>query len=417
MSAWCFEWAKVQDMQEDIFMEIDLGKEHLVSGFQSQGPPGALYSKEYISYISLSMDVSLDKDTWSDCCSDSDSPTYFYVDDKRDEINTIQTHGFEKLIAARYIRIKVSTSLRWIGHDEKCFRFEILGCGENSLAQSNLTATAKSPGYIAVEWNTPVVEIPSAEQLRLEGRFYTVTVSYLDNSVMMVKTHNTSDTTYLHPSPLYNTRYTITLTCVHHGVPLLCGEVELLAKPEVSLSCRAHTSFCGEEEEVVFQMPDTVQAIHLGNGSLVVEWNMTRGGWRTRSLLLRVMDGHWAGRILLEKQILSPASQVLVTGLEEGGSYQASFAPSGIEVPAEVGKVTASLAILSARGVRVGWLSLVRLRADVEWSGKIRVSWEPAVARGINTDNILVLLTAGEYRVTLHSGQGTCHTGQFNIYS
>ena len=84
----------------------------------------------------------------------------------------------------RFLRIRISTGLRWIGHDQKCFRFEVvrgntvtiltnlaifiwhrmislaggnfdvflqvLGCGPESEASSNLSAKAEAPGYISV---------------------------------------------------------------------------------------------------------------------------------------------------------------------------------------------------------------------------------------------------------------------------
>ena len=34
----------------------------------------------------------------------------------------VQTNIFPDLVAARYVRLLVSTSLRWVGHDTKCFR-------------------------------------------------------------------------------------------------------------------------------------------------------------------------------------------------------------------------------------------------------------------------------------------------------
>ena len=54
--------------------------------------------------------------------------TSFYADDKNDEIDAVRTHGFGRLEPARFVRLRVSTDLRWIGHDEKCFRLELLGC-------------------------------------------------------------------------------------------------------------------------------------------------------------------------------------------------------------------------------------------------------------------------------------------------
>ncbi len=72
-----------------------------------------------------------------DCCNDDGTATNFYADDKSDEIDAVRTHGFGRLEPARWVRIRVSTDLRWIGHDEKCFRFELLGCRSGKI--KNLT--------------------------------------------------------------------------------------------------------------------------------------------------------------------------------------------------------------------------------------------------------------------------------------
>ena len=53
----------------------------------------------------------------------------------------------------------------------------------------------------------------------------------------------------IHGGPVYGATYTAHLTCHHHGLPLRCGA----ARPEVSLSCRAHSSFCSAQERVVFR--------------------------------------------------------------------------------------------------------------------------------------------------------------------
>ena len=69
--------------------------------------------------------MSLDGQTWSSCCGQEE--TTFYLDDKKDEIDTVDTNSFPDLVAARFLRVKVSTSLRWVGNDNKCFRFEAIG--------------------------------------------------------------------------------------------------------------------------------------------------------------------------------------------------------------------------------------------------------------------------------------------------
>ena len=94
-------------------------------------------------YISLTVEV-WSAGAWQDCCSRDRGTTHFYADDKAGEegevrspcpstvpatpCSQVTTHSFGRLVAAERIRIKVSASLRWIGNDLKCFRFELLGC-------------------------------------------------------------------------------------------------------------------------------------------------------------------------------------------------------------------------------------------------------------------------------------------------
>ena len=149
-SAWCFLYSQVQREGGEVFLEVDLGRPQLLSGLQTQGPPAALYPASYMRYISLAVELSMDGLSWTDCCSeDAETKTNFYADDKNDELGTVSTHGFSDLVVARYVRIRVSTGLRWIGHDNKCFRFELLGCSEESRGETELSVTPQSAGYIA----------------------------------------------------------------------------------------------------------------------------------------------------------------------------------------------------------------------------------------------------------------------------
>ena len=151
-SAWCFLYSEVQRSGEDVYLEVDLGRPRLLSGLQTQGPPASLYGAAYMRYISLGVHISTDGLAWEDCCSeDSDTRTNFYADDKNDEIGAVKTHAFSDLVVARFVRVRVSTGLRWIGHDNKCFRFELLGCSEESRGETELSATSQPAGYIQGE--------------------------------------------------------------------------------------------------------------------------------------------------------------------------------------------------------------------------------------------------------------------------
>ena len=42
---------------------------HLISGFQTQGPPQALHPKEYLRYVGLDVEISIDGKSWEPCCN------------------------------------------------------------------------------------------------------------------------------------------------------------------------------------------------------------------------------------------------------------------------------------------------------------------------------------------------------------
>ena len=231
------------------------------------------------SYISLAVEVSVDGRLWEDCCGDR---TSFYLDDKKEEAEVIQTNSFRDLVPARYVRIRVSTSLRWVGHDDKCFRFEILGCSPASEARSELRAEASTHGYLSVSWSSPNVSLAASDgeedSLSLDTRYYSLAVIREDTEEEVI--YNTSDHSLIHPSPVYGAVYRLGLTCYYHHLAIPCGVTELEARPRVSLSCMAHSSFCDPDTElVVFRLPERLTASYLGNGSMLVEWVNTDTGW------------------------------------------------------------------------------------------------------------------------------------------
>ncbi len=61
----------------------------------------------------------------------------FYADDRAEESGAVTTHSFSGLEAARFVRVDPLASVRWIGHPEKCFRFEILGCEPDSTSSQS----------------------------------------------------------------------------------------------------------------------------------------------------------------------------------------------------------------------------------------------------------------------------------------
>ena len=175
----------------------------------------------------------------------------------------------------RYVRIRVSTGLRWIGHDQKCFRFEVApslllqhggagawlrpavpghqqpdGQGRGSRLHLPHGGTLCSKLVSCVQWSPPMVGLAGGQAWQLEGRYYLLRVSHDEHQEETVVVHNTSDHSLVLASPLWGSLYGAELTCWQAGVALACGALSLVATPEVSAACRAHSSFCREEDQV-----------------------------------------------------------------------------------------------------------------------------------------------------------------------
>ena len=333
--AWCFQWSKLnQSRSPHIYWQVDLGSPHLLAGFEVQGPPESLYGVSYISYISLSLETSLDGQAWSDCCGQEE--TMFYLDDKKDQVDQVERNSFSDLVAARYVRVLVSTSLRWVGHDQKCFRFELLGCTSRSRAESSLTAVARSHGYLLTSWLCPNLSLAGQQELSLDVRYFGVRIIRLDTGE--VTTYNTTDHSIIHPSPVYRQRYSVELTCYYHGLAINCGQLELEARPEVSLSCRAHSSFCEEHERMVFKLPESVRGTYMGQDKVLVEWTNSQTGWVSDLVRLSLKDNS-SSAVLLERELVAGRTKMLLNGLELGPStsYRVDFIPSGGRVVGDGG--------------------------------------------------------------------------------
>ena len=67
-SAWCFHYDRF--IGQKAYFLVDLGSVQLVSGFQSQGPPQSLHPKEYLRYVGLEIEHSLDGNKWEKCCDE-----------------------------------------------------------------------------------------------------------------------------------------------------------------------------------------------------------------------------------------------------------------------------------------------------------------------------------------------------------
>ena len=378
-SAWCFLYSEVQRSGEDVYLEIDLGRPQLLSGLQTQGPPAALYGPDYMRYISLVLQVSTDSLTWTDCCS-PEAATNFYADDKNHEVGSVTTHAFSELVVARYVRIRVSTGLRWIGHDNKCFRFELLGCTEKSRGETELAASPRPAGYIAVSWSQPRVNIPGQAGYSLTTNYFILEVREGEGEEEVVRRVNTSDTSQNLASPVWGRDYRLTLTCWHHALPLHCGQISLTARPRPSPACRAHSTFCSEEK-LQFVSPRHLTARLTPGTRVEISWRSSSDGWRTDLTRLVVEETQWERRILSQTRQLRDNETISLEGLEADKTYQLSFSPLAPDISTQAARSVFSLRLVRSGPALLAFISDLSLAADVVWAGGISVSWRPAVAR------------------------------------
>ena len=67
--AWCFNLAGLDPQSgKNVIFSVDLGEPHLISGFQSQGPPKRRHDEDYYHYVGLQFQTSDNGRRWRDCC-------------------------------------------------------------------------------------------------------------------------------------------------------------------------------------------------------------------------------------------------------------------------------------------------------------------------------------------------------------
>lgn len=341
-SAWCFHYDKF--IGQKAYFSVDLASVHLISGFQSQGPPKALHPIEYLRYVGLEIEYSLDGIQWETCCKDTKQT--FYADDRRDKANVITTHSFHDVIASRYIRIVASTDVRWIGEAEKCFRFEILGCDPNHVTpEVFFEATAKPAGYLEATWSQPQLVIAQNEVVTLKSRHFVVNVSHLEDN-LIVQEFNVSDNQLILPKPQWDTTYTFNLVCIQHELEhdLDCGRFEVKAVLQrVSESCLMNLPACPIEQRVQFVTPEVITAVSNENQSVLINWTDSGMGWKTSKRRIKIIDEN--AKVIITALSKDNQNELLVEDLQADQTYQLVFAPEGPNIPNFVQEFSTILAL------------------------------------------------------------------------
>ena len=269
---------------------------------------------------------------------------------------------------------------------------------------------AEAPGYITVRWAPPSVSIPGTENYTLNGHYYILNLTHDEGGGLGMELHNTSDTSYVVASPLWGSGYTISLMCWHHHLPVPCGSSVLTAVPQISASCRAHSSFCQEEERIRFMSPAYLTSSFLANQSVLIKWRQGSRGWRTPTRILKILDR--TGDSVYEKEYGVNEHEVAVTGLQPRAVYSLVFCPGGgSNIPQEIGSVRMELVVLKSEvGGLASFVSEVGLDASVDWRGRILVNWRSGRAgrEGLPSTRV------DSYTVTLRIGEGNFYLCNHN---
>ena len=322
------------------------------------------------------------------------------------------------------MRIVVSSGVRWIGHEQKCFRFEVLGCliregASGSFVPDISFSSAPLPsGFLSARWSDPAVVIAGRETVYLDtADNFLVTAS--SNGETNSEFRNTTSHGLILPRPLWGSDYTFGVKCIYQGREIDCGEhyVESASIYDSSEDCFAHAAGCAVGDFVQFVSPTDLEAVTRLNGSSVrVDWRLTDRGWVPPQTQLRIEDAT-GGRLVSPTRVVSDGetSVDIERGIAEVAffdteEYLLVFSPAGEGVPN--GRVVENAAVLALlrdpnsideEDTVYAFIADVSLSANIIWSGKIRARWEVARALAESPEDLNKpkQMTADSYNVQL----------------
>ncbi|CAB4064496.1 unnamed protein product [Lepeophtheirus salmonis] len=365
--------------------QVDLEQIRLISGFQSQGPPESHYSKEYTRYVGLGIDLSLDGIYWTRI------PSQFYASDEPGSVDVIQTHIFETIQTARHIRISVSSDVRWIGHSNKCFRFEILGCPLDISLDVNLQHTLHPEGLITANWRYPHVYVTYDRNIPIPCPYYIVGITIKGSNDKWDYKNVSSDASMILDRPLWDSTYHFKISCVHQNISIDCGKYEI----ETS-SLRSRST------EIVFDKPTSLQAIIHENGTLFIDWNTSLNGWRSSTKVIKLLNQN--SEKLLDA--ITEDSTVYFHDISIG-DYYVSFEPGGSNIPKNTELLTVHLIIVSNELNEIyAFLGSTDLTLKIIWSGSLHASWSMCKGRGVSSKKASII-DVDEYRIFLLNGSSS----------
>ena len=135
------------------------------------------------------------------------------------------------------------------------------------------------------------------------------------------------------PRPQWDTTYTFNLDCGHNDLNFLdCGRFEVKAViSDTTENCLADLPTCPIDQRVHFMQPETLKAVSMLNGSVLISWKDSNMGWKTSKRRVKVLDE--SSRVIVTELSQDNKNELLVPKLDMDQTYQLVFAPEGPNIP------------------------------------------------------------------------------------
>ncbi|XP_076347014.1 uncharacterized protein LOC143245075 isoform X2 [Tachypleus tridentatus] len=266
--SWCV--TKLNILSKYAILTIDLGSDHFVSGFSTQGPPESVFPKNYTHIIGFLLSHSRDNVTWTDY---NNGQVYFFTDKNTTTDDIMYHHTGLQVELARYVRLSVTLQLS--GGDTVCLRIEVYGCTIGIIPSTDLEAATTPEGQIHVKWNLPsVVTVldPASTQTIVSYLRPETYVTYY-NSENSSMTRNISSTTreVLAENTLLGATYNISLICVMNDINISCRSTEITAY----LPCKE--GWLNFQNQCFQLIKTTTSAGQAANSCLEIDTNLQLG--------------------------------------------------------------------------------------------------------------------------------------------